>query len=123
MDQHRIRTLVVDDSSIAQKTICSYLSDQKTVEVIGTASNGPQALDKVQALNPELVLLDIQMPVMNGLEVTHQLRKRFPLIRVILVSIDDGQELRISCESCGADGFVSKIRLPELGSEIRRIFA
>ena len=123
MDQHRIRTLVVDDSSIAQKTICSYLNEQKSVEVIGTASNGPQALDKVQALNPELVLLDIQMPVMNGLEVTQQLRKRFPSIRVILVSIDDGHELRISSEACGADGFVSKIRLPELGSEIRRIFA
>lgn len=88
-----------------------------------SASNGLQALDKVQDLNPELVLLDIQMPAMNGLEVTQELRKRFPSIRVILLSVDDGQEVRVSCEVCGAHGFVSKIRLPELSSEIRRVFA
>lgn len=118
----RIRTLVVDDSSISRKTICAFLEDEKSVEIVGTAFSGDQALDEVETLRPELVLLDVQMPAMNGLEVTEQLRKRFPSTRVILLSVDDSQEVRMSCEASGADGFVSKSQLPELSREIRRMF-
>jgi CheY-like chemotaxis protein len=121
-DLRRIRTLVVDDSSIAQRLICSFLSDQQNIEIVGTALDGRQALDKVQALQPQLVLVDVQMPVMNGLEFTRELRKRFPATRIIAISIEDEQGMRLSCEASGADAFVSKIRLPELPQQIRRLF-
>lgn len=117
-----IRTLVVDDSSIAQGMICAFLEDQEDIEVVGTARNGLQAIEKVQTLCPELVLLDMQMPSMSGTEVAQQLRKRFPDVRVIVVTVYDDQVARMLCEACGVDGFVSKVRLPEISGEIRRIF-
>jgi CheY-like chemotaxis protein len=102
--------------------ICSFLSDQQNIEIVGTALDGMQALEKVQALLPQLVLVDVQMPVMNGLEFTRALRKRFPATRIIAISIEDEQDMRLSCEASGADAFVSKIRLPELPQQIRRLF-
>ncbi len=119
----RIQILVVDDSPLALQTTCSFLETQPTIEIVGTARDGRQALEQVETLRPDLVLMDIQMPEMNGLEATRQLRSHSPGTRVILVTSHDTQEARSAALASGAHGFVPKDRLhKELAAEIRRFF-
>ncbi len=120
---NRIRTLVVDDSPNARHAICYFLETQDKIEIVGIASDGRQAIDQVEALRPDLVLMDMQMPEMNGLEATSQLRKRFPDIKVVIVTLYDSPESRTACRDSGAHGFVAKNRLhQDLPDEIHRIF-
>jgi two-component system NarL family response regulator len=119
----RIRTLVVDDSPRARHAVCYFLETQKNIELVGTAPNGREALEQVDALRPDLVLMDIQMPEMNGLETTQQLRQRFPSTRVIMITLHDGPGVGSKCHDSGAHGFVAKSRLPQkLPAEISRVF-
>jgi HlyD family secretion protein len=123
-DTKRIRTLVVDDSPNARHAICYFLETQENIEIVGVAGDGQQALAQVEALQPDLVLMDMQMPEMNGLEATTQLRKLFPDIRVIIVTLYDSPESRTACRDSGAHGFVAKNRLhQDLPEEIQRIFS
>lgn len=118
----RIRTLVVDDSATARCAVCSLLELQPGIEVVGSAADGYQALDRINALHPDLILMDIQMPNLNGLEVMERLREQHSLARVIMISIHGGAETEARCKECGADGFVSKDRLPQsLLAEIGRV--
>lgn len=119
----RIRTLVVDDAPPVVQAICSFLERQRDIEVVGTAGDGRQALAQVEALRPDLVLMDMQMPDMSGLEATLKLRKDFPATRVIIVTAHDSPEVHMACQASGAHGFVAKSRLyQELVAEIRRLF-
>jgi DNA-binding NarL/FixJ family response regulator len=118
-----IRVLVVYDSDVALRTVCALLGTGKNIQVVGTAKDGCRALDEVQALRPDLVLMDMEMPVMNGLEATSLLRIRFPEIRVIVVTIHDNQEVQKACRAVGAHSFVAKSRAHvDLVAEICRLF-
>lgn len=119
-----IRTLVVDDASLMRKSICSYLKELRAVTVVGTAGDGRQALEQTESLQPDLVLMDLEMPEMNGLVATARLKESHPAVKVIVVTVYDGPEFRFVSRESGADGFVSKARLSkDLPSELRRIFA
>lgn len=121
--EKRMRTLVVDDSPLFLQTICSFLESLETIEVVGSVMNGRQALEQAEALQPDLVLMDLQMPEMNGLEATLQLRRLSPSTRIIIVSMHDSPEVRSACQAAGAHGSVPKQRMyQELPAEIRRIF-
>ena len=118
-----IRAIIVDDSAVARRTISSLLEGDDSVTVIGSAENGREALEQVEALQPDLVLMDVQMPVMDGLDATAELRKSHPDTRVIMVTLYDEPEVRKKCRDNGADGFVAKSRLHrDLPTEIDRIF-
>jgi DNA-binding NarL/FixJ family response regulator len=120
----RIRTLIVDDSPVVERFIRVVLGDNLDVEVVRTARDGLEALILVGVLEPDLVLMDLEMPVMNGLHATKKIRRTFPQVRVLIVSSVDRSELREAWRACGADGFVSKQRLSlDLNSEIIKIFA
>ena len=120
---NRIRTLVVDDSPNARHAICYFLETQDNIEIVGIASDGRQAIDQVEVLSPDLVLMDMQMPEMNGLEATSQLRQSFPDTKVVIVTLYDSPESRSACRDSGAHGFVAKNRLhQDLPEEIHRIF-
>jgi two-component system LytT family response regulator len=82
-----IRTLVVDDESLARERIISLLKKEKDVEVVAECSEGEEALKKINSLKPDLVFLDIQMPVMNGIEVIKNLNEYLP--EVIFVTAYD----------------------------------
>jgi two-component system, NarL family, response regulator DesR len=125
--QHeRIRTLVVDDSRLALRTICSCLEDQPAVQVVATATDPQEALLLAEVLRPDLVLLDLQMPGMNGLQVAAQLAKEFPAMLVIIVTAFDTPRLHHKLSERGVFGVVAKQQLseelPAMLDQIRPLF-
>lgn len=124
MRRQPIRTLVVDDSTAALHSICGFLKLQPNIEVIGTASDGREGLASARALHPHLVLIDVQMPVMNGIDATAQLRQDLPATRVVMVTVHDSPEVRRACRESGADGFIAKEHLDkELLPLLEQLFA
>lgn len=119
----RIRVLVADDSPTALRSVCKYLEFEGQFEIVGTACDGLRVLHQTQRLRPELVLTDLSMPQMNGLEATVELRKSFPEVRVLIFSELNGLALREECLRNGADGFIEKSGMPEkLMAEVERLF-
>jgi len=120
---HRIRVLVADDSRTALRSVCEYLEFEGWFDIVGTAVDGLQAVHKAEQLRPELVLADLSMPQMTGLEVAKELRKSFPELRILIFTGLNGACLQDECLRCGADGLVEKSQMPEgLMKEVRRLF-
>jgi DNA-binding NarL/FixJ family response regulator len=109
--EFRFRALVVDDSPIALHTISSLLAQNPKVEVLAGASDGCQALELAAALRPDIVVMDVQMPRMNGLEAARHIASQYPSMHVILVTLHDTAELRDAALQCGARWFIPKERL------------
>lgn len=119
-----IRTLVVDDSAAALHSICRFLMLHPKIDIVGTANDGCQGLASAHALHPDLVLIDVQMPVMNGIEAATRLRQELPASRIIMVTVHDSPEVRHACRESGADGFIAKEHLAEeLPALLEQIFA
>jgi DNA-binding NarL/FixJ family response regulator len=114
----RMRTLVVDDSELARDRICSYLGTEPAIEVVGTAAGGEDALDSFERLHPDLVLLDLQMPGMNGLEVAACLSQSFSPPRIIMVTGVDFSATPDRVQKLGLAGIVSKQHLSEEFPEV-----
>jgi len=103
-----IRTLAVDDSPYMLKTYALILAAESNFTLVGTATDGRQALTAVLTLQPELVLMDIRMPHMNGIEATRYLKRfRHPPAVIIVTSDDSPASLQLA-KTAGADGIVSK---------------
>lgn len=119
----RVRTVVVDDSAITLKTITSFLSRQSSVEVVGTAQNGAQAVALVKELQPDLVLMDVQMPGMNGLDATAQILRESPSVRVVMITVNDTPELRVAANEAGASRFIPKPQLWRVLPDVLREFS
>jgi len=121
--KRRIRVLVADDSPMALRSVCKYLALQEGLDVVGTARDGQHALHQAKRFGPDLVLTDLSMPRMNGLEAAAELRKSFPEMRVLIFSELSGLSIGEECLRSGADGFVQKSQLPEmLMQEVRKLF-
>ena len=73
-----IRILIVDDSAFMRKVITDLFNEAKDFEVVGTAKNGKEAVELVEKLNPDLVTMDVEMPVMNGLDALEQIMQKHP---------------------------------------------
>jgi len=115
--------MVVDDHTIVRDGICALLALVKDIEVIGEASNGSEALKMVKNLAPDVVLMDIAMPDMGGLEATRRICKEFPKIKVIALTQHDDKEFVFPIIEAGASGFISKIAASsELAAGIRSVF-
>src|SRR4051812_44908724 len=104
------RVLVVDDSVVIRRLITQALQAEADIEVIGTASNGKLALAKLEQLRPDLVTLDIEMPVMDGLETLPKLRATHPRLPVIMFSTltERGASATLEALSLGASDYVTK---------------
>ena len=119
-----IRVLVADDSPTALRSVCDYLEFAGGFEIVGTASDGLNAVQLASARKPDLVLLDLSMPRVNGLEAAEQIRLSSPGLRVIIFSELHGLSLADECRRHGADSFVHKSHLPDrLLPEIERLFS
>ena len=119
----KIRVVVADDSRTALRAVCAYLDFEGQFEIVGTASDGLSVLQQTESLCPDLVLTDLSMPRMTGLEAAMQLRKSVPGVRVLIFTEMNGLRLREECLQVGVDGFVEKSQMPErLMEEVRRLF-
>ena len=103
-----IRVLVVDDHAILREGIRSLLERADDITVVGEAANGVQALAQVDALHPDIVLMDLAMPEMDGLEATRRLRQRHPQVKVLILTQHDNQEYIAPALQAGAAGYVLK---------------
>src|SRR6202166_1696432 len=106
----RDRILVVDDSVVIRKVLSETLSGDRGLEVVGVASDGRIALAKLPLLKPDLVTLDIEMPVMNGLETLAEIRKLHPKLPVIMFSTltEHGARATLDALSLGASDYATK---------------
>jgi len=106
----RIRVLVVDDSVVIRKLLSETLSQDHALEVVGVASDGKIALAKIPLLKPDLITLDVEMPVMNGLETLAAVRKSYPKLPVIMFSTltEHGAAATLDALSLGASDYATK---------------
>jgi DNA-binding NarL/FixJ family response regulator len=110
-----LRILLVDDHAQFLDSLAQFLSVDARLEVVGRASSGTAALRRVAQLSPDLALIDLSMPDMNGLEATRRLKRLPNAPRVIILTLHDQSPYRTAARSAGADGFVSK---SEFGTQL-----
>ncbi|HPC85515.1 MAG TPA: response regulator [Smithellaceae bacterium] len=111
MNVRKIKTLLVDDHPDFLGFAARYLSQDEAIAISGTALSGPEALELAKKLDPDLVLADLAMPGMNGLEVTRILKGRPNPPCVIILTMYDNAEYMDAARKAGADGFVTKAEL------------
>ena len=105
----RIRILVVDDYEPWRRSVCSMLKARPDLEVIGEACDGLEAIQKAQTLKPDLVLLDIGLPRLNGLEAENQLRQLVPSAKVLFLTQNTDADVVQEALSDGVKGYVLKM--------------
>ena len=116
-----IRVLVVDDSVGFRWRLKEFLAPEPDIQIVGEAADGREAIEKAIELEPDVVLMDVRMAGMNGLDATRRLAAVRPGVRVIVLSRSDLQEYRDAAQACGANGYVAKRALAdELLPAIRR---
>ena len=107
-----MRVLLVDDDPVFLQSAARLLAPEAGFTVVGRAQSGAEAVEQAAALSPDLVLMDVEMPDMDGLETTRRL-KALPISpRVLLVSIYDSDARRFDAAAAGADGYIGKWELP-----------
>jgi two-component system, chemotaxis family, protein-glutamate methylesterase/glutaminase len=120
-----IRVLIIDDSLFIRTVVQDMLADDQEIQVIGVASDGVEALDKIRELKPDLITLDIEMPKLNGIGVLERKREFSPCPRILVLSslTSEGAEMTKRAMSLGADDFMLKPRgiknIREIGSELK----
>ncbi|HET9696188.1 MAG TPA: response regulator transcription factor [Terriglobales bacterium] len=118
-----IRLLLVDDCEAILNSLATFLSSNGDIEIVGTAGDGCTALDIARECHPGLVLMDIQMPKMEGITAATQLSAEQPEAKVILMSAHDYPDLTSVCLKAGVLGFIPKARLrQELPKFLDKIF-
>ncbi len=100
--------LIVDDQQVVRARIEEVLSDQQKIKIVGTAENGAKAIALVESLKPDVILIDIEMPGMDGIEVIKILSQKFPKLKILVISSHDKEEYVRQTIATGADGYVLK---------------
>lgn len=103
-----VSVLVVDDHPVVRYGLVSMLQTDRGINVVGSAGDGEDALAKVAALSPEVVLLDIHMPVMDGLTATKQIKERFPRTSVVILTLYHNEQYVVEAIRSGAAGYLLK---------------
>jgi CheY-like chemotaxis protein len=109
----RLRIVVADDSPTFLKVVCALLELEEDVDVIARVADGLEATEVVADLHPDLVLMDVHMPHLDGLTAALLIAERCPLTVVVLMSSEDSPELRLDCRAFGVDQFIVKAELRE----------
>ena len=118
-----IKVLLAEDHTIVRKGIRSLLDGEADIEVVGEADNGREAIAGVEALQPDIVLMDHTMPILNGLEATRQIVKRFPAVKVLILTMHTNEEYIFEFLQAGASGYLVKQTAPtELVTAIHAVY-
>lgn len=121
---NKIKCLIVDDQPILREGLKSLLATCADIEVIAEASNGIEALDQLGIVQPDVVLMDIRMPVMNGVEATKAIKEKFPKIIIIILTTFDDDHYILDALRNGASGYLLKdMGIQQLASAIRDGFS
>jgi two-component system response regulator NreC len=118
-----IKVLLVEDHTIVRKGLRSLLDGEADIQVVGEAEDGQQAVEKAQLLLPDVVLMDITMPVLNGLEATRQIKSLHPRIKVVVLTVHSTREYVFQILQAGGSGYVLKqAAVSELIQAIRAVY-
>jgi len=118
----KIKILVVDDHTILRDGIRALIGLYNDIEIVGEASEGKEAIEKLQDLAPDVIVMDIAMPGMDGLEATRRIMKKKPKVKILVLTQHDNREYILSSIKAGASGYVPKRALgSELVSAIRAV--
>jgi DNA-binding NarL/FixJ family response regulator len=119
-----IRVMCVDDHPVVRKGIASLLANEPDTLLVGEASNGKEAIELFRALRPDVTLIDLRMPQMDGISATRQIRKEFPDVRIIALTSYDGDQDIYQALEAGVRGYLLKETVhTELVHAIRAVYA
>ena len=104
----RIRVLVADDHPVVREGLCSMLSREHDIEVVGEAQNGREAIQKAGELQPDIVLMDLRMPEIDGIEAMRQIKGEHPQVKFIILTTYDSDEYIFRGIEAGARGYLLK---------------
>ncbi len=103
-----IRVLICDDQEVVREGLKALLGTASDIEVIGLAQDGDQALELIEQSKPDVVLMDLKMPIMNGIQATRLIDERYPDVRVLVLTTYDADEWVFDAIRSGADGYLLK---------------
>lgn len=122
--ERAIRILIVDDHAALREGVASMVGSEQDIVPVGEATNGAEAVEAVRALRPDVTLLDLQMPIMNGLDALERIRSEFPRARVIVLTTYEGDVQALRALKAGAAGYLLKSSLrTQLIDAIRKVHA
>jgi DNA-binding NarL/FixJ family response regulator len=115
-----IRLLVVDDQELMRDGLIALLERQPGIQVVGAAADGAQTLAQIEAVSPDVILMDVRMPVLDGIQATVEIRRRHPEARVLMLTTFDDEAYIVEALKAGAVGYILKnIPAKELADAIR----
>ena len=120
MPEPTIRVLLVDDQPLFRRAIATLIAEQSGLEIVGEADNGLEAIEQAHALHPDLVVMDVEMPVMDGVEATRRIRDELPAMKVVILSVSETDEHLFNAIRWGAHGYLLKDLRPEQLYELIR---
>ncbi len=109
---HKIKLLLAEDKALMRKSLIALLKDYTLFEVVGEASNGRELLDSLKYVQVDVVLLDLEMPVMNGVEVLKIMKRRYPDVKVMILSVHNQLGYVKEAIALGAKGYIAKDCFP-----------
>jgi DNA-binding NarL/FixJ family response regulator len=122
--ENKIRVMLVDDHDVVRSGFKSLLETFPEIEIVAEAADGQQALDRAAETNPDVILMDISMPVMDGMEATRLIRQQLPHCKVVALTVHEDKQFLVEILSAGANGYITK-RAPaeEVITAIRSVAA
>jgi two-component system nitrate/nitrite response regulator NarL len=110
---HDIRVLLVDDQPLFRRALATLVGSQPGLSVVGEAQNGLEAIELAHSLAPDIVLMDVEMPVLNGVDATRRIREELPSVKVVILTVSEADDHLFDAIRYGAHGYLLKDLRPE----------
>jgi two-component system NarL family response regulator len=122
--EERIRVVICDDHQLFRRGLRMVLEAEDDIEVVAEAADGQEAVARTEELAPDVVLMDVRMPRMGGIEATRLIRQQFPTTRIVVLTVSDEQDDVYGAVKAGAIGYLLKeVSIEEVADAVRRVFA